>query len=58
MTEMITNGIKAFPQLDMDLPFAGSNFDEQRAELVGFRCVAAGSKSAQPRQFHSLARLC
>ena len=38
MTEMITTGIKHFPQLDMHFPsFASSTFDEHRAELVGFR---------------------
>jgi hypothetical protein len=38
MTETTTTGIKAFPKLDILLPFpfTGSNFDEHQAELVGF----------------------
>ena len=42
MIEMTRIGIKDFPALDILLTFnfAGSNFDEQRADLVGFLCCA------------------
>jgi hypothetical protein len=39
--------MKAFPQLDMDLPFTSSNFDEQRAELVGFQLARHGVANRQ-----------
>jgi hypothetical protein len=31
MTETTTNGSKAFPQPDMDIPFMFSHFDERAA---------------------------
>jgi hypothetical protein len=57
--ETTTSGSKAFPKLDMEIPFKVSHFDEQAAELVGFQlCFQLRMASALPGIMAAISSTC